>query len=74
MNDDEAIQLVEKCVWDWKNIHGELNEVLQYLKKRNNAAHSCVLEIAEIEDRLIEEAQDQFQPLLEKLKVALRNK
>lgn len=72
MDNQEAIKIVQKCIWDWKCGHdGELNDVLKYLKPKNKEAYKIVIEIAQVEDQLIEQAMMQFQPLLEQLKETL---
>ncbi len=70
MNKEEIIKKVEKVVWDWKNLHEELSEVLNSLDK-NSEEHKLVSEIAKIESQLIEEAQTKFNPLVRKLKEVL---
>ena len=70
MDKREIIKKIEKVVWDWKSIHGEINEVLNALEK-GSEEYKIVLEIAQIENELIEEAQLRFEPLLYKLKEIL---
>lgn len=68
MNDKKALKLVEKAIWDWKNIHTELSDVMLYFEKTNPEAYKIVSELAEEEERLIEQADLVFGSLLQKLK------
>ena len=74
MNDKQAIRAVEKVVWDWKNMHSELNDAILHFEKTNPKAYKIVSEIADEEARLIEEANMTLTPLLHKLKKEVMKK
>ncbi len=70
MEKQEIIKKIEKVVWDWKSLHTEISDVLNALDK-DSEEYKIVLEIANVESQLIEEAQARFEPLLRKLKEKL---
>ncbi|GEM_PF-4813725 len=70
MDKKEIIRKIEKVVWDWKGMHQEINDVLSALDKKSEE-YKIVSEMAKIESQLIEEAQERFGPLLQKLKKKL---
>ncbi len=70
MDKEKIIRKIEKVVWDWKSMHQEISDVLNMLNK-DSEEYKIVLEMAQIESQLIEEAQSKFEPLLQKLKEKL---
>jgi len=71
MDNQEIIKKVQKCIWDWRVIHGELSEVISELKESNKEAYKIVIKIARVEAQLIEQGMLQFIPLFQKLKETL---
>ncbi len=70
MDKEEIIRKIERVVWDWKGVHQEISDVLNALDNESEE-YKIVSEIALIESQLIEEAQERFRPLLQKLKERL---
>ena len=71
MDNQEIIKKVQKCIWDWKGIHGELSDVINELKESNEEAYKIVIKIARVEAQLIDQASLEFTPLFQKLKETL---
>lgn len=74
MDDKEAKRIVAKVIWDWREIHCELSDVILYFEKTNPEAYKIVTKIAEEEARLIEIAGDTLDPLFNKFNNALLKK
>jgi len=68
MNDKKALKLVEKAIWDWKALHEDFSVAMNHFKTINPEAYRVIVEMAEVESQLIEEADLKLGPLLEKLK------
>ena len=73
MDKNEIIKKIQKVVWDWKELHSEISEVLNALDPKSDE-YKVVMEIARVENQLVEQAQDQLWPLFQKLKEILLRK
>jgi len=65
----QALKKLEKVMWEWKTLHSEVNEViLEFEKLGFKEGYKLACKFSEEESRLIEEAQQKFQPLIQELK------
>ena len=65
---------MENCpevTFEWRNIHAEISEAMNYFEGKNKEAYKILIKMAEVEDKLAEQAVEEFPPLMFKLKKAL---
>lgn len=76
INDEDwkMVQKVQKVISEWKNIHTDLNEAMKYFEDKNPEAYKVIIEISKVENNLIEKANEEFSPLMTKLKKILSKK
>ncbi|HLD37863.1 MAG TPA: hypothetical protein VJA20_00290 [Candidatus Nanoarchaeia archaeon] len=69
--DWKIVQKVQKVTFEWRNIHAEISEAMNYFEGKNKEAYKILIKMAEVEDKLAEQAVEEFPPLMFKLKKAL---
>ena len=69
--DWKIVQKFQKVTFEWRNIHTDINEAMNYFEGKNNEAYKALIEIAELENSLAGRAAREFPPLMFKLKKAV---
>ena len=50
--DWKIVQKVQKVTFEWRNIHAEISEAMNYFEGKNKEAYKILIKMAEVEDKL----------------------